>query len=66
MQIGDLVKMRPGVWWWDRKTYTAAVGIVIELEGHLINVLLETGELKSYIADQWSVINDEIKTVNSI
>lgn len=62
MKVGDLVKMKYSVWWRLRKNpenlrYVEEIGVVIEKSGPSLKVLLENGDIKSSLVEQWEVIS---------
>ena len=62
MKPGDLVKMK-GVMWWilqDRKDYTFETGIVLSIDYNAIKVMLNSGEKKCSLVDQWEVLSASI------
>jgi hypothetical protein len=62
-EVGDLVKMKYTMWWRLRQIpenlrYVDEIGIVLEISGGAIKVLLESGKIKSSLKEQWEVISD--------
>ncbi len=60
MQIGDLVKMKYEMWWKVRnrkKDYTDECGIVYNIAGKGLKVLMPDNSIKLGLIDHWEVVN---------
>jgi len=61
MKVGDLVKMKPEMWWKNRKKFTKDIGIIYGIAGQGIKVLMPDNSIKLGLLDYWKVVgaNDE-------
>jgi len=60
LQIGDLVKMKYEMWWKVRnrkKDYTDECGIVYNIAGKGLKVLMSDNSIKLGLIDHWEVVN---------
>ena len=59
MKQGDLVKMKYSSWWKVRsriKEYTEMCGIVYEIHGSAIKILMPDSKIKTSLTDYWEKI----------
>ena len=58
MKVGDLVKMKYEMWWklQSRKNYTHDIGIIYEIHGKGVKVLMPDGTIKLGLVDHYDVI----------
>lgn len=58
MKQGDLVKMKYSSWWTlrDRRDYTDRVGVVYEVSGSAIKILMPDNKIKVSLSDYWEKI----------
>ena len=61
MKVGDLVKMKYEMWWRSNpenphRAYTDQPGIVYDLAGKGVKVLMPDGTIKVSLIDYWDLI----------
>ena len=62
MKTGDLVKMKYEMWWKVRnrkKDYTNECGIVYDIVGKGLKVLMPDNSIKLGLINHWEVVNAE-------
>ena len=67
MKVGDLVRMKYEMWWKVRdrkKDYTEEIGIVLNKDYNAVKIFLPNGQVKSWLAENWEVVNEDKRKRN--
>tara|TARA_R110000851_G_scaffold268788_1_gene421508 strand:+ start:134 stop:349 length:216 start_codon:yes stop_codon:yes gene_type:complete len=60
MKVGDLIKMKPEMWWKVRsrtKDYHKGYGIVYDIAGRGLKVLMPDNTIRASLSYQWQIVN---------
>jgi len=58
VKVGDLVKMKPEMWWKDRKKFTKDIGIIYSIAGQGIKILMPDNSIKLSLQGHWTAVEE--------